>query len=240
MPGQIRAFVFDVFGTVVDWREGVARELVASGLVPGADRSVGLRFADAWRRLYAPAFMKVNRGERPFVKLDVLHMENLLAILPEFGVDPSGLAPEQLERLNAAWRRLPPWPDSVEGLARLKTRYIVAPHSNGNLRLLLEMAKHGGLPWDAILGAEVVGAYKPTPHSYLRTAELLSLQPHEVCMTAAHNDDLQAARACGLRTAFIYRRTEYGPEQRTDLQPAADWDFIAESITDLATQAGCA
>lgn len=237
MSDSIKAFVFDVFGTVVDWRSGIAREIVASGLVPDADEATGLRFADAWRRRYVPAFMKVNRGDRPFVKLDVLHMENLLEVLPEFGVDPAGLSAQQLERLNTAWHRLPPWSDSVQGLAQLKTRFIIAPHSNGNLRLLLEMAKHGGLPWDAILGAEVVGAYKPTPGSYLRTAELLSLQPHEVCMTAAHNDDLHAARACGLRTAFVYRRTEYGPQQKKDLAPDSDWDFVAESIVELAGQA---
>lgn len=236
MVSDIKAFVFDVFGTVVDWRTGIAGEVVASGMIPGAGIELGYRFADAWRARYVPAFMKVNRGERPFVKLDVLHFENLLETLREFGVDPARISEASLHHLNNAWHRLPPWADSVAGLARLRETYIIAPHSNGNLRLLLDMARHAGLPWDTILGAEVVGAYKPVPQSYLRTAELLSLQPHEVCMTAAHNNDLHAARDCGLRTAFILRSTEYGPDQQTDLEPDAEWDFVAGSIEDLSRQ----
>ncbi|GGC55506.1 haloacid dehalogenase type II [Chelatococcus reniformis] len=232
MTAKLEAFVFDVFGTVVDWRSGIAQEVTASGLI-GPDAERAFEFADAWRRRYVPSFIEVNSGRRPFAKLDALHFENLLETLLEFGVDPLALPEAALTELNHAWHRLPPWPDSVRGLALLKSRFVIAPHSNGNLRLLLDMAKHGGLPWDAILGAEVVGAYKPVPQSYLRTAELLSLRPDQVCMVAAHNDDLAAARACGLRTAFVLRPHEHGPRQTTDLAPTQDWDFVVNSIAEL-------
>jgi 2-haloacid dehalogenase len=234
---DVQALVFDVFGTVVDWRSGVARESAAFLVryAPGVDPAA---FADAWRRRYAPAMEEVRSGRRPFVRLDVLHRANLEAVLPEFGIDRSAVPPSELDALNLAWHRLDPWPDSVPGLTRLKRRFIIAPLSNGNIRLMLDMAKRAGLPWDAILGAEVAQAYKPAPEAYLRTAEALMLEPPQICLVAAHNDDLAAARRCGLRTAFIPRPTEHGPEQTIDLKPGEDWDAIATDMEDLANQLG--
>jgi len=236
--GDVRALVFDVFGTVVDWREGVARD--AAAFLAKYDAATDPHvFADAWRRRYAPAMEEIRSGRRPFVRLDVLHRENLAAILPDFGIDPAVVAKADLDELNLAWHRLDPWPDSVAGLARLKTRYIIAPLSNGNVILMINMAKRAGLPWDAILGAEVVQAYKPMPEAYLRTAELLALLPEQICMVAAHNGDLAAARACGFKTAFLPRPAEHGPGQTTDLAPAQDWDVVASDMRDLATQLDC-
>ncbi len=234
---DVEALVFDVFGTVVDWRGGVARELAAflTRHAPGADSTA---FADAWRRRYSPAMEEVRSGRRPFVRLEALHMENLRTTLPEFGIDPAAIPPSELEALNLAWRRLDPWPDSVRGLMRLKRRFIIAPLSNGNIRLMLDLAKRAGLPWDAILGAEIAHAYKPSPEAYLRTAEALMLKPEKVCLVAAHNGDLAAARRCGLRTAFIPRPTEHGPNQTTDLRPEEDWDAVANDLEDLASRLG--
>ena len=230
---EVRAVVFDVFGTVVDWRGGVAREAAPflARYAPTADPAI---FADAWRRRYAPAMEEVRSGRRPFTRLDVLHRENLKAILPDFGIDPAAVSPTEMEALTLAWHRLDPWPDSVSGLTRLKTRFIIAPLSNGNIILMIDMAKRAGLPWDAILGAEVAQAYKPTPEAYLRTAEVLAMRPDEVCLVAAHNGDLAAARNCGLKTAFVPRPTEHGPGQTTDLAPTQDWDLVARDFKDLA------
>ncbi len=232
----VRAMVFDVFGTVVDWRNGVAREaapfLDRHGAV-GADPAA---FADAWRRRYQPAMEEVRSGRRAYTRLDVLHRENLAAVLPAFGIDPSGVPAADLDALTLAWHRLDPWPDVVAGLTALKARTIIAPLSNGNIVLMLDMAKRAGLPWDAILGAEVSQAYKPTPAAYLRTAEVLAMAPSEVCLVAAHNNDLAAARACGLKTAFVPRPTEHGPGQTGDLEPAQDWDAVAADFIDLAAR----
>jgi 2-haloacid dehalogenase len=234
---DVQALVFDVFGTVVDWRSGVARES-APFLARYAPRADPAAFADAWRRRYSPAMEEVLSGRRPFARLDVLHRENLEALLPEFGIDPVSVPPEELDALNLAWHRLDPWPDSVPGLTRLKPRFIIAPLSNGNIRLMLDMAKRAALPWDAILGAELAQAYKPSPEAYLRTVEALMLQPGQVCLVAAHNSDLAAARRCGLRTAFIPRPMEHGPEQTSDLGPEEDWDIVASDLEDLTNQLG--
>jgi len=231
---DVRALVFDVFGTVVDWRTGVAREAAPFLKRYGAAAADPAAFADAWRRRYGPSMEEVRSGRRPFTRLDVLHRENLEATLVEFGVDPSQAPAEALDELNLAWRRLDPWPDALAGLARLKTRYIIAPLSNGNIALLLAMAKRAGIPWDAILGAEVVQAYKPTPESYLRTVDVLMLKPEQVCLVAAHNGDLAAAQALGLRTAFVPRPLEYGPGQTSDLAPEGDWDVVAQDFGALA------
>lgn len=234
---DVEALLFDVFGTVVDWRGGVARESTPflARHAPGADPAA---FADAWRRRYSPAMEEVRSGRRPFVRLDVLHQENLAATLSEFGIDRIRMPASELEALNLAWRKLDPWPDAVSGLARLRRRFIVAPLSNGNIRLMLDLAKRAGLPWDAILGAEIAQAYKPSPQSYLRNAEALMLKPESVCLVAAHNNDLKAARACGFRTAFIPRPTEYGHDQTTDLGPEEDWDLVANDLEDLANRLG--
>lgn len=181
---------------------------------------------------------EVRSGRRPFARLDVLHRENLEAVLPEFGIDRATVPPSELDALNLAWRKLDPWPDSVPGLTRLKRRFIIAPLSNGNIRLMLDMAKRAGLPWDAILGAEVAQAYKPAPEAYLRTAETLMLTPEQVCLVAAHNDDLAGARRCGLKTAFIARPREHGPGQTIDLEPEEDWSIVARDLMDLAEKLG--
>jgi 2-haloacid dehalogenase len=232
----VKVLLFDVFGTVVDWRSCVAREAApflirhAAGLVDPA------AFADAWRSGYQPAMEEVRSGKRPFDRLDVLHRENLEKLLPQFGIEPAKVTADELDELNLAWHRLDPWPDAIPGLTRLKSRYIIAPLSNGNIILMTDIAKRAGIPWDAILGAEVVQAYKPTPEAYLRTVDLLMMRPEQICLVAAHNNDLAAARACGLRTVFIPRPSEHGPEQKTDLRPEQEWDAIAPDFLALAGQ----
>jgi len=230
----VRALLFDVFGTVVDWRSGVAREATPFLRRRGAESVDPLAFADAWRASYQPAMEQVRSGRRPFTRLDVLHRENLETILPDFGIDPATVPASELNELNLAWHRLEPWPDAVAGLTRLKTSFIIATLSNGNIALMLDMAKRAGLPWDAILGAEVVQAYKPMPEAYLRTADILAMRPEQICLVAAHNGDLAAARKCGLRTAFIPRPAEHGPNQTTDLRPDQEWDVVAADFGALA------
>ena len=230
----VRALLFDVFGTVVDWRSGVAREATPFLRRRGAESVDPLAFADAWRASYQPAMEQVRSGRRRFTRLDVLHRENLEAILPDFGIDPATVPASELNELNLAWHRLDPWPDAVAGLTRLKASFIIATLSNGNIALMLDMAKRAGLPWDAILGAEVVQAYKPMPEAYLRTADILAMRPEQICLVAAHNGDLAAARKCGLRTAFIPRPAEHGPNQTTDLRPDQEWDVVAADFGALA------
>lgn len=233
---NVKALTFDVFGTVVDWRTSIAREAEAA-LGPQGHVLDWLGFADAWRGRYQPAMTAVRTGARPFVKLDVLHRENLELVLADFGV--TGLDEAQLDHLNRAWHRLDPWPDSVPGLGRLKGKYILATQSNGNVALMANMAKRAGLPWDLILGAEVVRAYKPMPEAYLRAADMLGLAPEECMMTAAHNDDLQAAAAQGFRTAFVPRPTEYGPHQTKNFTADPSVDIAADDFVDLADKLGC-
>jgi 2-haloacid dehalogenase len=209
----MKALLFDVFGTCVDWRGSVEREL--------ARRRLPVELAVAWRAEYQPQLETVRSGARPWTTLDVLHREALDGLVK---VDD----PEELTRV---WHRLDPWPDTVEGLSRLKRKYVIAPCSNGHIALLVNLAKHAGLPWDAILGAEIAHAYKPQPAAYLGSVEALGLEPGEVVMVAAHNDDLAAAAACGLRTAFVPRPTE-------DTEATADWDIVTTDFLDLATQCG--
>jgi 2-haloacid dehalogenase len=235
MP-SLQALCFDIFGTVVDWRSGVARELEAF-LAPRGVRHDWDAMARAWRRRYQPAMEEVRTGRRPFLKLDVLHRENLTGLLAEFEIE--GLGEGDLDALNLAWHRLDPWPDALEGLARLKTRYILAPLSNGNVRLMVDMARRAGLPWDAILGAELARAYKPTPEAYLNSIAFLDLPPQETMMVAAHNFDLEAARGVGMQTAFVPRPNEYGPDQTKDLEPTSDWDVVASDFREVAMKLGC-
>ncbi len=230
----VRTLVFDVFGTVVDWRSGVARELAPFLAAIGRDDLDPFALADAWRRRYQPAMEECRAGRRPFTRLDVLHRENLEATLADHGI--TGIASAELDELNLAWHRLDPWPDVLLGLHRLRRRFFLAPLSNGNIALLANMAKRARIPWDAILGAEPVRAYKPQREAYLRTAELLAMRPEEVCLVAAHNGDLRAARAAGLRTAFIPRPTEHGPGQAIDLVAEDPWDWVATDFVDLAAQ----
>ncbi|MDH3662607.1 MAG: haloacid dehalogenase type II [Alphaproteobacteria bacterium] len=232
---RIKALAFDVFGTVVDWRNSIAEEAEA---LLGADGHAvdGQAFALAWRARYQPSMEEVRAGRRPFVKLDILHRENLLEVLQDFRIE--GVSASIVDDLTRAWHRLAPWPDVVDGLVRLKRGHIIAPLSNGNVALLVNLAKHGGLPWDVILGAEVAQAYKPDPEAYRRAAALLDLDPGECLMVAAHNDDLLAAAATGMKTAFVARPDEYGPGQSKDLAAEHDVDVIAGSFGDLADQLG--
>jgi 2-haloacid dehalogenase len=234
----VRALVFDVFGTVVDWRSGVARDAAIFLRKHGARNVDPVAFADAWRRRYSPSMEEVRGRRCPFTRLDVLHRESLESVLVEFGIDPASVAASALDDLNLAWHRLDPWPDAIPGIARLKSGYIVAPFSNGNIILMLDIAKRAGIPWDAVLGAEVVQAYKPAPESYLRTAEVLAMKPRELCLVAAHNSDLAGARACGLRTAFVPRPTEHGPGQTTDLHAEQPWDLVADDLEGVAVALG--
>lgn len=228
---SVRALLFDVFGTVVDWRGSIIRE--GASLAPELGLEIDwAAFADAWRGRYQPAMERVRSGARAWATLDVLHRENLCDTLAEFGI--SHLSEAQIDKLNLLWHRLAPWPDSVAGLTVLKRDFIIAAQSNGNVALMVDMAKAAGLPWDVILGAEVVGHYKPQPQAYLRAVEMLGLSPGQCMMVAAHNDDLAAARDCGLRTAFVCRPTEHGPEQSIDLTAEQDWDVTADSLVDLA------
>ena len=235
-PESIRALAFDVFGTVVDWRTSVAREAREIGSAKGFSVDWE-QFADDWRALYQPSMARVRDGERPWTILDVLHRESLELLLDRYGIED--LAEAEIDHFNRAWHRLDPWPDAVEGLTRLRRRYILATLSNGNIALMVNMAKRAGLPWDVILGAEVARAYKPQPEAYLATARSLGLAPEECMMIAAHNSDLHAASACGFRTAFVTRPTEHGPGQTTDLGPDGDWDIVATDFLDLADQLGC-
>lgn len=235
----MKAFCFDVFGTVVDWRKGIAREVeqfFSRNTLPACDP---YEFADSWRRLYQPSMEACRSGKRPFTRLDILHRENLEATLAGYNVDANALNANELEALNFAWHRLDPWPDVVSGLSHLKQKYIIAPASNGNIALMANMAKRANIPWDLILGAEVTQAYKPAPQAYTRMVEILGIAPDELCMVAAHNNDLHAARQCGLSTAFVARPTEHGQRQTSDLEPSEDWDIVASDFNDLAGQVGC-
>ena len=229
----LKALTFDVFGTVVDWRNSIAREVEA--LFQAEGRKVdGQAFALAWRARYQPSMEEVRAGRRPFVKLDQLHRENLLDVLREFEID--GFSEESVDQLNLAWRRLSPWPDVVEGLERLKQRYILGPLSNGNVALMVNLAKNAKLPWDVILGAEIARAYKPDPKAYRQAVALLDIEPKACLMVAAHNDDLAAAAATGMKTAFVPRPTEYGEAQSKDLRAEHDVDMVATDFIDLANQ----
>ena len=235
-PDEIRALTFDVFGTVVDWRSSLIREGDAFGREHGLTLDWA-RFADAWRGLYQPMLERVRSGSLPWTKLDDLHRMALDRLLAEFGVH--GLAERDVDHLNRAWHRLDPWPDAVPGLTRLKRRFVLATLSNGNVALIVNMARRAGLPWDAVLGAEVAKHYKPQPQAYLTTAALLGLEPPQCLMVAAHNNDLAAAAKIGYHTAFVPRPTEYGPAQTTDLTPGQAWDVVAASFVDLAARLGC-
>ena len=235
----IRALGFDVFGTVVDWRSSVARDAAPVLADLGRDDIDPAAFAMAWRSRYNPAMEEVRSGRRPFVVLDILHRETLETTLRHFDIDPSAVGDERLAELNLAWHRLDPWPDAAEGLARLRTRHPVVSLSNGNVALMVELSRHGGLTWDAVLGAEHARAYKPDPAVYLRTAEALALRPDELCLVAAHHADLTAARACGLVTAFVTRPDEYGGAPAPDRDMVQEWEHSATSLLDLADQLGC-
>jgi 2-haloacid dehalogenase len=231
---DIRAVVFDTFGTVVDWRSGVARE-AAPFLARHKISMEPTAFADAWRGRYQPAMEEVRSGRRGYTPLDVLHYENLVQLLRQIDCDPQKISEAEIKELNLAWHRLEPWPDSIPGLARLKIRYIIGPLSNGNLALLLNMAKRAGIPWDTILGSDITRAYKPQRQAYVGTAEVLGIAPGALMLVAAHNDDLHAARKAGLATGFVARPTEFGPNQTINLKAEEDWDVVAPDFVALAS-----
>jgi 2-haloacid dehalogenase len=230
-----KALIFDTFGTVVDWRQSLIEDLDLFGRAWGIQADwAGL--VDAWRAAYQPSMDRVRNGERNWVRLDDLHLESLERLVGEFGI--RGLGDTELRHLNRGWHRLRPWPDARPGLARLRRQFIIAPLSNGNVSLLLEMAKAAELPWDMIFGADLFRRYKPDRATYLGACKLLDLPPNEVMMVAAHNGDLNAARSLGLLTAFFPRPTEYGPHQSRDFDAEEDWDIVAHDIEDLATKLG--
>ena len=230
----VKALLFDVFGTLVDWRNGVAREAEAV-LRPRGHALDWLALADAWRDQYQGAMEEVRSGRIPFCKLDVLHRRNLDRILPRFGLGELG--EEERRALNLAWHRLDAWPDVTAGLARLRRNYLLAPLSNGNVSIMVDLARRNDFPWDAILGAEFAGDYKPKPRVYLSAADAFDLAPQGCLMVAAHSSDLAAAAALGLRTAHIARPNENGPG-RGETAPTVAVDIEANSIEDLATQLG--
>lgn len=233
---DVHALLFDVFGTVVDWRTSIIDDLSQFGAERGLEVDWAA-FTDDWRGLYQPAMEEVRSGRRAWTVLDVLHRESLDKLLAKHAI--SGLDDADRDHINKVWHRLKPWPDTVEGLERLKKRYIIGTLSNGNVGLLTRMAKYAGLPWDVVLGAETAHAYKPLPQAYLANAELINLKPGQVMLVAAHNGDLAAAAKAGLRTAFVTRPSEHGPHQKLDLKADGDWDVVVDSFVGLAKAMGC-
>jgi len=230
---EVKALVFDVFGTVVDWRTSIIRQGKEFGKANGVEADWDA-FADAWRGKYGPSMNRVRTGELPWTNLDALHRMALEEVLTEFNI--TGISEEVKAEFNLAWHKLDPWPDSVPGLWRLKAKHIIAPMSNGNIALMTNMAKNGGMPWDCILGAEVARHYKPDPESYQTAVDLLGLKPHQVMMVAAHQGDLLAAQKVGLRAAFVPRPMERGPNNKPDPTPDPSFDVVASNFVDLADQ----
>jgi 2-haloacid dehalogenase len=234
---NVKAIVFDTFGTITDWRSSIAAEGVRIAAQKGITDFDGDAFARAWRAGYRPGMARVMSGERDWVPVDVIHRERLDEIIPNFGLNM--LNEEERVHLNEAWHRINPWADSIPGLLRLKKAYLIAPLSNGSLVLLSSMAKRAGIPWDFVFSSDMHKAYKRDPKVYQNAISLLGYQPHEVMMGAAHNDDLEAAREQGMRTAYINRPTEYGVDQSVDFEATSDWDIITDSVEGVADAMGC-
>lgn len=232
---SVKALAFDVFGTVVDWRSSIIAELEAFGNTVGVQQDWPA-FADSWRAGYAPAMDRVRRGELPWTRIDDLHRAILVDLLDDAGI--TSVPDAGIDHLNRAWHRLDPWPDSVAGLARLKERYVITTLSNGNVSLLTNMAKRAGLPWDCVISAELFRHYKPDPEAYLGCAGLLDVAPDELMLVAAHPSDLRAARDVGLRTAYVSRPLEYGPDRPPRAPAEGEFDLHASDFADLAGQLG--
>lgn len=230
---DVKVLLFDTFGTVVDWRGSVARMIERAVAAKGVETFDGDAFARAWRAGYRPGMARVKSGERPWTPIDVIHRERLDVILEEFGVAGHFDEAERAE-LNLAWHRLDPWPDSVPGLLRLKQRFLIGPLSNGSTVLLASMAKRAGIPWDVVISSDVTRAYKRDAAAYLNACAALGLETRDVMMCAAHNDDLEAARSHGMRTAYINRPYEYGADQTHDFEATSDWDVVTDTIGGLA------
>ena len=235
---RVKAIVFDTFGTVTDWRGSITRMGEALARRKGIDGVDWEAFARAWRAGYRPGLKKVIDGERPWTPVDIIHRERLEEILPQFGMDGVFSEDEKAD-INLFWHRLSPWPDSIPGLLRLKRKFMIGPLSNGSLWLLSSMAKNAGIPWDFVLSSDMPQAYKRDPKVYQTAVRLLGIEPGELMMGAAHNDDLQAARAEGLATAYINRPTEYGQDQVKDFEATEDYDVVVSSMEELATEMGC-
>ncbi len=235
VANSVKALTFDVFGTVVDWRSSIIREGQLLSARKGFEIDWG-EFADNWRAGYGPAMNRVRNGELPWTKIDDLHRMILDELVIEYGL--VGLSEGELVDFNRAWHRLSPWPDTIAGLNRLKTKYVIATLSNGNVALLTNMAKNSGLPWDAVLSAELAKHYKPDPEAYLTAADLLGLSPEQVMMVAAHPGDLRAAARTGLRTAYVVRPLERGPGRIVSNNTTGEFDYTANDFLDLARQLG--
>ena len=235
---KIKAIVFDTFGTVSDWRGSITRMGEALARKKGVTGVDWEAFARAWRAGYRPGLKAVIAGKRPWTPVDVIHRERLEEILPQFGLDGVFSEDEKAD-INLFWHRIDPWPDSIPGLLRLKKKFLIGPLSNGSLMLLTSMAKRAGIPWDFVLSSDMHKAYKRDPEVYRNAIRLLGLEPGEVMMGAAHNDDLQAARAEGMATAYINRPTEYGADQVKDFKAEDDFDVVAESMEEVADALGC-
>ena len=233
---RIKAIVFDTFGTVVDWRSSITADFRAFGKQKAIDISWDA-LVDEWKAAYRPGMDAVRSGVCPWTNVGEIYRSKLDAILPKYGIDT--LTEGEKTYLTRVWHRLNPWPDSVAGLIRLKKQYVISTLSNADVDCLVDMAKSAGLPWDVILCAEIFRHYKPDPEVYLGAIELLNLKPHEVMLVAAHNYDLRAARSHGMRTGFVLRPTEYGPNQSTDLKAEEDWDIVTDSFFGLADALGC-
>ncbi len=232
---DVKALIFDVFGTVVDWRSSITEQCRELGRIKGLEADWE-EFADAWRGQYRPFMDKVRSGELPWTNLDALHRMSLDLVLAQFGL--TGFSDSEKDQINRFWHNLRPWPDSVPGLYRLKHKYIIATMSNGNIALMTNMAKNGGLPWDCILGAEVARHYKPDPESYQTAVDLLGLRSDQVMMTAAHQGDLLASQKVGLQTGFVPRPMEHGPNNIPDPTPDPSFNVVATDFMDLATKMG--
>ena len=232
----VQALVFDVFGTVVDWRSSVIAELEALGRARGLSRDWA-EFADLWRQGYGDGTRRINDGTGEWVPVDTIHRRKLDQLLQQFEIP--GLQEHEIDHLNRVWHRLKPWTDSVAGLNRLRSRYIVSTLSNGGVGLLVNMAKFGGLPWDCVLSSEMFGKYKPDPAVYSGAARLLGMAPEQLGMVAAHGHDLLGARRVGLRTMFVARPREYGPDRTFELpESVSEFDVVADDFVDLAEQLG--
>lgn len=233
---SLRVCIFDVFGTVVDWRSSLIEDL------PRLGREYDLEtdwtsFADDWRGLYQPQMHRVRKGELPWTNIDELHKEAFEMLLKKRGLRHPGV--DAAWTFTRLWHRLRPWADSVEGIGMMKKKYVVATLSNGNLALLINMAKTAGIPWDHCFSGETFRHYKPDPESYLGVVRTMYLEPSQVMLVAAHNGDLRAAQKCGLSTAFVVRPREHGPKQKTDLSADGDWDVVADSMIEVARKLGC-
>lgn len=235
-PSAIKLIVFDTFGTVVDWRGSIIRDLSEWGRGQGVEIDWG-ELALRWRARYRPQMDRVRSGEIAWTNLDALHHEALGQVLAEMNAPP--LTPAQHHHVNMVWHRLEPWSDAVPGMTRLRARHVIGSLSNGNVALLVNMARHAGLPWDFIFSCELFHRYKPDPETYLGACRLMALEPSQVMMCAAHNEDLSAARSLGLATAFVVRPAEYGPGQTSDLSAEEDWDVVCASLEELAAKMGC-